>query len=235
MYAGEQRVCPGKKLNSKALAASLLIHLAAVPCILHWAIPSRRPAVKQEAVDVEIVRLPEKSVERVTEPGASTEPSEANASDPPHSLNDVSNRPVEPLPVEAAPRQVKPLRMLSESILADDRSRQTREALSQLAEAEQVEQLCNLEAMAQVGASNSSLRPDRVIAYATADTRLNGTSFLAEGAALHSRDDWYRLQFKCDLADDSLKVVAFEFSLGDTIPKRDWQDLSLPDESGPPD
>ncbi|KQW29753.1 hypothetical protein ASE36_12105 [Rhizobium sp. Root274] len=130
---------------------------------------------------------------------------------------------------------VKPRKMLSESVLDDRRSVGVRKALSELAPAERVEQLCNLEAMAQVAEWNGDLRPDRIIAYAMAVTHFNGTSFTAEGAALHSREDWYKLQFKCDLTPNRQKVVAFEFQVGEAIPREDWQEFSLPDEGEPSD
>lgn len=136
---------------------------------------------------------------------------------------------------DGASEMVKPSHMLSEGVLEDPRSGKVRKVLAQLAPAEQVEQLCNLEAMAQVGSWNRSLQPDRVVAYAMAVTRFDGASFTADGAALHSGQEWYSLQFKCDLAPDGKKVVAFQFRIGDTIPRAVWQDYSLPDESGPAD
>ncbi|RVM04670.1 DUF930 domain-containing protein [Sinorhizobium meliloti] len=127
---------------------------------------------------------------------------------------------------------VKPSRMLSEKVLADPRSRKARKELAALAPADQVEQLCGLEALAQVGAWSKELRPDRVVAYATADPKMVGNAFSAEGAALHSKRDWFRLQFKCELTPDRKKVAAFEFLIGDPIPRKDWADHSLPDEGG---
>jgi hypothetical protein len=186
-------------------------------------------------VDVEIVRLPAEETERLPDlhPSAVSPDPKPIAST--HGPGDASTRPEQLVSANGAAARVKPRSMLSESVLADDRSSETRKVLSQLAPAEQVEQLCNLEAMAQVGAWSRSLLPDRVVAYATANTQFVGRSFLAEGAALHSGDDWYRLQFKCDLAVNALKVVAFEFLLGDVIPEPSWQEFGLPSEREPSD
>lgn len=140
--------------------------------------------------------------------------------------------PAERRVTEGAPARVKPQHMLSEAVLADPRSKDVRKTLSTLAASEQVEQLCNLEAMAQVGLWNRSLQPDRVVAYATSATKLDGTSFSADGAALHSGEDWYGLQFTCDLAPDRKAVVAFEFVVGEVIPRDHWLEYSLPDEVG---
>ncbi|AGB72976.1 hypothetical protein RTCIAT899_CH18070 [Rhizobium tropici CIAT 899] len=127
---------------------------------------------------------------------------------------------------------VKPSRMLSERVLDDPRSKNARKELSALAPADQVEQLCNLEAMAQVGAWSKELLPDRVVAYAMADTKMVGNDFSADGAALHSQRVWYQLKFKCELSPDHKKVAAFEFMVGEPIPKEDWGEHSLPDENG---
>ncbi len=125
--------------------------------------------------------------------------------------------------------------MLSEAVLADRRSSQAKKALEQLAPVDQIEQLCNLEAMAQVGAWNKELQPDRIVAYAMADTKISGSDFVANGAALHSKRDWFRLQFKCKLDKNKEKVDAFEFLLGDPISKEIWADHNIPDEDGASD
>lgn len=130
------------------------------------------------------------------------------------------------------PAMVKPSRMLSEKVLADPRSRKAKQELAALTPADQVEQLCGLEAMAQVGAWSKELLPDRVIAYAMADPKLIGNVFSANGAALHSKRDWYVLKFRCELNPDHKKVAAFEFLVGKPIPKKDWSEHSLPDEDG---
>lgn len=122
--------------------------------------------------------------------------------------------------------------MLSQQALSDRRSRKARQEIAALRPSDRMEQLCGLEAMAQVGAWSEKLRPDRVVAYATADPRLDGTAVSAEGAALHSGQEWYRLRFNCRLNPEGTEVTAFEFSVGDAIPKEDWAAYSLPDEDG---
>ena len=234
MHRAEHRVRQDRRSNATFLAASLLLHLAVLALLLLWAVPSRLPVVREASIAVQIVTLPS-AVPAAKKPPPSVGPSgagDAVSQDlPQRQAATADDMPA----TEGAPRMVKPRQMLSEGALDDRRSGKVRKVLSQLAPAEEVEQLCNLEAMAQVGAWNRSLQPDRVVAYAMAGTRFDGVSFTAEGAALHSRQEWYRLQFKCDLAPDGQKVVAFQFRVGDTIPRDAWQDYSLPDESGPAD
>ncbi len=166
-------------------------------------------------------------------PRATYSPNDSKASTPP---TESSNTPPQKALVNDNEKTfVKPSHMLSQEVLADHRSRQARDALKQLAPADQIEQLCNLEAMAQVGTWSKSLKPDRVVAYAMADLEFSSTDFIAKGAAIHSEQHWYRLQFKCQLTPDNEKVVAFEFLMGDAIPRDMWAEHNLPDEDGASD
>ncbi|RJG47291.1 DUF930 domain-containing protein [Mesorhizobium sp. DCY119] len=123
---------------------------------------------------------------------------------------------------------VRASRMMSEATLADPRSRQAREGLRELAEADRSEQLCNIEAMDQLHAWRNDLQPDRVVAYAMAGTKLEENTILADGAAFRSKSLWYNLKFKCELTPDHAKVAAFEFLVGEAIPKGEWEERNLP-------
>lgn len=221
-----------ESLNSRYVAASVLFHLLLLPFILFWPIPAQKPAPAEESIDVEIVSVPPVIAEVKQRPLPELALSKTRKALPTETQRPETAAPSDPRPSKKRQASVKPTRMLSEEVLADRRSSQARMALAQLAPADQVEQLCNLEAMAQIAQWDSSLQPDRVVAYAMADTKLSENSFSADGAAVHSRQDWYRLRFKCDLTLDHKKVVAFEFTLGEAIPKEIWSEHSLPDEDG---
>ena len=130
-----------------------------------------------------------------------------------------------------AAKAVVPTKMLSEQVLADARSGDSREELLKLAPADQVDQLCGLEAMAQVAAWNSEIQPEKVISYVIEDPVLDGDVFTAEGAALQSKSNWYRIRFKCTLDPDHGSVVAFEFVFGALISREDWPKYMLHDEN----
>ena len=100
--------------------------------------------------------------------------------------------------------------------------------MARLSQTDRIGQLCGLEAMAQVAAWKKTFKPDKVVAYAMADTKISGNTLLAEGAALHSHEEWFRLEFKCGLTPDHTKVASFEFLVGRTIPRRDWESHDLP-------
>jgi hypothetical protein len=117
----------------------------------------------------------------------------------------------------------------SESILANPRSRGTREALKLLDASERIEQLCALEAMSQIHAWTTEFEPDRVVAYAMARTKLSQSVLEAEGAAFRSRRQWYGLRFRCEMAADG-KVAGFQFRIGEAIPRSEWAAHALPPE-----
>jgi hypothetical protein len=135
----------------------------------------------------------------------------------------------EPVVPPAEPgTMIKARRMLSETALADPRSRQARDMLPHLAEDERVEQLCSIEAMSQIHAWRKEFEPDRLAAYAMADTKLSGRILLADGAAFRSKRHWYNLRFKCEFTSDRKRVAAFEFLVGEAVPSAQWEAHGLP-------
>jgi hypothetical protein len=134
---------------------------------------------------------------------------------------------------ETAPNgMMRATHMLSEQSLADPRSQEAVKMLPMLAADERMEQLCAIEAMAQIKAWKSTFQPDHVVAYAMAETKVLGNALLADGAAFHSDRHWYNVKYKCELTADHEKVVAFEFMVGAAVPRHDWERYNLPVEDG---
>lgn len=135
------------------------------------------------------------------------------------------------LPQQDLPQQgtIRATRILSGKALAHPLSRKMREMLPLFEEETRLEQLCGLEAMAQIAASLKQFHPDRIVAYAKADVRIENNTLMAEGAAFRSRRRWYGLTFACGLSADRQAVQSFEFSVGELIPKRLWDRYNLPD------
>ncbi|MFC2254907.1 DUF930 domain-containing protein [Labrys portucalensis] len=218
-----------ERFSGWGIAASTLLHILISAFVLLLSTAQKLPDQPQQSIEVEFATLPPEKHEVPSQPSLQQPENVQNAEKleaPPQTpaLPEISR------PREETPAMVKPSHMLSEKLLADPRSRQAREQLALLAPDERVEQLCNAEAMAQVGAWSKDLKPDRVVAYAMAAPKLSGNSLSADGAALHSKKRWYRLRFKCDLTPDRKKVVAFGFLMGDPIPRKEWGRHSLPSE-----
>lgn len=148
-----------------------------------------------------------------------------------------------PVPSQAAPQQQAPTnappsepggmirasRLMAAEALAHPLSRQTRELLPHLAADERVEQLCGLEAMSQIHAWKGEFEPDRITAYARSDVKLSGRTLQAEGAVFRSGKRWYDLRFRCEFSPDRSRVVAFEFRVGEPVPRALWRQLNLPE------
>jgi hypothetical protein len=203
-----------------ALAGAALLHLLLLAALGSLSI---RPLIEvappaETSVDVEL--LTPREFEAMSQP----RPVEAPPSGPPD----------QPQSVEAAPPtesggMVKASRMMATDALAHPLSRQTREMLPLLAADERVEQLCGLEAMSQIHAWKSDFEPDRVTAYAKGATKLAGRALIADGAAFRSKRRWYDLRFRCELNADQAAIVAFEFRVGEPVPRSQWAKLGLPE------
>lgn len=224
------------RLIAGSVLASLFLH-AAITIVLVLAPATRRlEPMLERTIEVEILTsppapAPTSEQQPQPQPPASTarevEPQPAPQSAPPPETEITGPR----AGPEAVPAMMHPTHMLSEKILADPRSRKARETLPKLAPEERMEQLCSLEAMAQVEAWQKAFQPDSLVAYAMADTKVAGDTLFADGAAIHSKHQWYNLKFQCDLTSDHKKVTAFAFQVGDAIPTRDWESHDLPADS----
>jgi hypothetical protein len=137
--------------------------------------------------------------------------------------------PVSPaVPSTPAPAMIRPTAMLSALALADPASARARKEFASLSGDERMVQLCNLEGLEQVRAWRKDLRPERLVAYATADLRFVRNTIRAEGAAIQNWQGWHHIRFSCVLSPDHERVVAFEFALGTPIPEDQWEADHLP-------
>jgi len=125
---------------------------------------------------------------------------------------------------------VRGTKMLSAAALADPRSAKARREMATLADSERIVQLCNLEAMEQLAAWDAKLDPDYVVAYARSSEMIQGAVLKADGAVVHSKDNWYGLKFKCRLAPLHDTVTAFDFQLGAPVSAAEQEELGLPTE-----
>jgi hypothetical protein len=94
--------------------------------------------------------------------------------------------------------------------------------LEKLTPEERMEQRCDIEAMDRISDGKGGFRPDKVIAYAFGDPKLDGTTFKTKGAVFRSKGEWFRLSYKCEASDDRLEVNAFKYMVGDMVPREDW-------------
>ena len=206
--------------SRSALACAILLHLLLLAALGSLSIRPLLEAAPQAETSVDVELLTPREFEAMSQP----RPIEAPPRGPPDQRQSVEAAP----PAEPG-GMVKANRMMATDALAHPLSRQTRETLPLLAADERVEQLCGLEAMSQIHAWKSDFEPDRVTAYAKAATMSAGRALIADGAAFRSKRRWYDLRFRCELGPDQAAIVAFEFRVGEPVPRSQWAKLGLPE------
>ncbi len=197
---GRPRPAPGLPIAA-TLHAAVIAWLAFV-AIQHVDIAP----VAEQSVEVELRTAEEfEALARPQPPAPQPAPILAPAPPAPQPTVPAEPAPPVPAPAEPAPHadapaetdgMVHPRRMLSQRVLTDPRSRGTLAMLPRLAPDERIEQLCGLEAMGQIHDWQKSFAPDRVTAYAMAETHLADHVLKADGAAFRSRRHWYALRFE---------------------------------------
>jgi Domain of Unknown Function (DUF930) len=90
-----------------------------------------------------------------------------------------------------------------------------------------LEQRCDIEAMNRIAKDKKGYRPERVVAGATAEAKVDGDSLMGDGAAFRSKGKWYRLSYACKTTADHMDVLDFNYKIGDAIPESDWQKYDL--------
>ena len=107
-----------------------------------------------------------------------------------------------------------------------------RRTLDTIAPSERLVQLCNIEGLEQIRRGAPDYAPDTLVPYAMSDSLTAGLTLSAPGAAFRSRRRWFGIAFKCTVAADLASVTAFEFKLGEPIPRSEWtaHDLNAEDE-----
>lgn len=125
---------------------------------------------------------------------------------------------------------IRATQLYAAAILDNPKSRKAKARLRQLVNEDRIIQLCNLEALEQVHRWNQKFKPNFLVAYAKSDVRLTGRQAIeANGGAFHDGNSWYEIRFKCETTADMTSVVAFEFAVGEEIPRKKWEAYSLPE------
>jgi hypothetical protein len=98
--------------------------------------------------------------------------------------------------------------------------------LRNLAPSARMEQICDYTAMKRIRAS-SKFRPDRAVGYAMSRAKVSDNTIVADGAAFRSRKKWYRLSYTCTTTADHMKVLSFDYKIGEAIPEEKWSAYGL--------
>lgn len=223
--------------------ASIALHLGLLAGLLAESYLARPPASDTEELPVEVLTLQqfEEQTRRPTAPPAPVPVLLPSPSPPPPPAAVPVLPPARPAPPAeaAAPGPARPVpgdtvharTVLSTAILASPKSRRAREKLARVEVSTRLEQICGIEAMAQIADMKWGFQPIAVVAYAMEDVRSEGEALVAPGAAFLSAHHWYRLRFRCGISRATQRVTAFEYSVGAEIPRRDWESHGLTDRA----
>lgn len=205
---------PSNMLRQPGLATSLALHLFALICAVMFVRATLLPDVSEQAISVEIVPL-----SQVT--GAAPALAELTTPASPVPRAETAT------PEQSTTDMVHATEMLTGRAFADPRNAEARQMLSSLDVGTLREQLCGIEALEQIAANQPLRHPQAIVAYAFAETRVEGVVMTADGAAVQIGSDWRKLRFVCTLAPDLSAVVALDFAVGDIIPESEWDRYGL--------
>ena len=100
-------------------------------------------------------------------------------------------------------------------------------SLQLLAPAERLEQLCDYTAMTRIRTEKKEFRPDRAVANAMAEPKTKDDTIEVTGGAFRSKKKWYALSYRCTATSDHLKIVTFNYIVGEEIPEAKWASFGL--------
>jgi hypothetical protein len=100
-------------------------------------------------------------------------------------------------------------------------------SLMMLDPGERLEQLCDYTAMTQIRNDDKNFLPDRAVASAMTEPRVNQDTIEAKGGAFRSRGKWYALTFRCKATPDHMTVLEFKYTIGAEIPETKWAAFGL--------
>jgi Domain of Unknown Function (DUF930) len=90
-----------------------------------------------------------------------------------------------------------------------------------------LEQICDYEAMSRIGRSGQAFRPDRAKSDVVTSPRHLGDVLIGSGGAFRSQGRWYQFSFNCKASPDHLKVLSFDYQVGQIIPEAKWNTYGL--------
>lgn len=219
-----ERICPWGALASLAFHASLAAALVLLSPLGDLAPP---PA---PVITVDIISTAEFAALQ-TPPAPQPAPDAETAIPVPDRLAPSPELVRQPIPENPTYRATQ---FYSASVLQDPENASVVRTLRSFTDQERIIQVCNVEAIEQIGRAAPEYVPDTVVGYAMSDFVLSGLSIIATGGAFRSRRRWYEISYTCTAAPNYEAVTAFEFQLGAEIPEALWEahNLNASDEDG---
>jgi len=99
--------------------------------------------------------------------------------------------------------------------------------LKRIDPADRLEQICDYAAAIRIGRDKTHFHPDRAVIDSISPAKIKGDTVKGSGGAFRSRGQWYQFSFTCETTPDRLKVLSFDYRIGDKIPEDKWDEYGL--------
>ncbi len=100
-------------------------------------------------------------------------------------------------------------------------------SLKNIDPSERLEQICDYAAVENIGREKRLYRPERAMIDPLSPAQVSGDTMQGIGGAFRSRGKWYQFSFTCQASPDRLKILHFEYRVGEAIPEDKWDGLGL--------
>ena len=94
--------------------------------------------------------------------------------------------------------------------------------LKRIDPADRLEQICDYAAADRIGRDKNPYHPDRAVIDSISAAKINGDTVQGSGGAFRSGGQWYQFSFTCKTTPDRLKILSFDYRVGEKIPEDKW-------------
>lgn len=204
-----------------SLVGSTMAHGLLLVAVIWFSVPRPLPTPPSGAIFVEFVAQSQAPIEPA--PQAKVLSAPVPQTEQVVAATEVAtSQPASPAQTEAGGTVVA-TRFYAASVLNDPANSEVRKNFPLLADQEQVIQICNIEALEQLREAEPGTPPDTLVGYAFDSIDVSGLDLSANGGAVRSGGQWYRIRYRCAVAPDMRGVVAFEYELGELVPESEWE------------
>jgi hypothetical protein len=101
------------------------------------------------------------------------------------------------------------------------------EMLKRIDPADRLEQICDYAAASRIGRDRNPYHPDRAVLDSISPPKIVGDTVQGTGGAFRSGGQWYQFSFTCKTTPDRLKILSFDYRVGEKIPEEKWDGYGL--------
>jgi len=92
---------------------------------------------------------------------------------------------------------------------------------------ERLEVICDYAAADRIGRDKNAYHPDRAVIDSISPPKVAGDTVEGTGGAFRSGGQWYQFSFTCKTTPDRLKILSFDYRVGEKIPEDKWDAFGL--------